>query len=117
VKKIVRVPTGIEVLVFDAASGRFRVGQDDFGGLRFQLIAGQDVTNRTAAGRAAGADGRRRVQGHVKRGPAVVRGQRVRARVAAVQHHFRGTSVVEQQSFHSLQFSDRRRNPKVSPHH
>jgi hypothetical protein len=104
-----KIPTGVEVLVLDAPPGRLRVGQDDFGGRSFEFVAGQDVSDGTAAGRTAGADRGRRVQGHVEGGPAVVGRQRVRARVAAVQHHSRAHSsnrVEQQQSFHSLQFSD-----------
>jgi hypothetical protein len=88
-------PTGIKVIVVDASSGRFRVGQDDFGGRRFlQLVARQDISNRTATWWTSRTDRRRCVQGHVKRGPAVVRGQSVRAGVAAVQHNCSGAHLL-----------------------
>jgi hypothetical protein len=51
------IPTGVEVFVFYAPPGRLRVGQDDFGGRRFEFVAGQDISDGTAAGRTAGADG------------------------------------------------------------
>jgi hypothetical protein len=58
---VLKIPTGVEVIVFDAPPGRLRVGQDDFGGRRFEFVSGQDVSDGTAARRAAGADGGRRV--------------------------------------------------------